>query len=353
MKRTIWKRGCSLLFTLILVIGLMPVTALADGVTGPIPDGLQLNGTIVTGYTGTDTELEIPEGVTEIGSSAFLNSTVQEVKLPSTLTTIGEYAFQNSALTSITIPESVTTIGKYAFTQTDDLVSATILENPTLGEGVFWSSGIQSIEMDKVTAISYLCFASSALSSISMDSVTSIGEGAFKMSNLTEFTVPDTVESIGPYFLDDIDDLTTLTVSLATLQKTGIHKNAFANISSGCDVVLTDVSTDITLLDGGFSVGDATYTFRNFSVTTVRNPSDCTITNQTGGDVSIVVGGETITVAGKPDGHRGFFPIDIGTQFFQSCDQLYLQCKQQYYIRVDHRKSVPRHCYRLHQRPDS
>ena len=297
MKRTIWKRGCSLLFTLILVIGLIPVTALADGVTGPIPDGLQLNGTIVTGYTGTDTELEIPEGVTEIGSSAFLNSTVQEVKLPSTLTTIGEYAFQNSALTSITIPESVTTIGKYAFTQTDDLVSATILGNPTLGEGVFWSSGIQSIEMNRVTAISYLCFAQSSLTSISMDSVKSIGESAFRNTKLTEFAVPDTVESIGAYFLDDIDDLTTLTVSLATLQKTGIHKNAFANISSGCDVVLTDVSTDITLLDGGFSFGDATYTFRNFSVTTVQNPSDCTITNQTGGNVSIVVGGETITVA--------------------------------------------------------
>ena len=297
MKRTIWKRGCSLLFTLILVIGLMPVTALADGVTGPIPDGLQLNGTIVTGYTGTDTELEIPEGVTEIGSYAFLNSTVQEVKLPSTLTTIGEYAFQNSALTSIMIPASVTNIGEYAFTQTDELVSATIQGNPTLGEGVFWSSGIQNIEMDQVTAISYLCFAQSSLTSISMDRVKTIGVSAFKMSNLTEFTVPDTVESIGPYFLDDIDDLTTLTVSLATLQKTGIHENAFANISSTCEVVLTGVNTDITLMDGGFSVGGATYTFLNFSITTVQEPSDCTITNQTGGDVSIVVNGKTITLA--------------------------------------------------------
>ena len=35
MNRTIWKRGCSLLFTLVLVIGLMPVTALAAENTAP------------------------------------------------------------------------------------------------------------------------------------------------------------------------------------------------------------------------------------------------------------------------------------------------------------------------------
>ena len=104
------------------------------------------------------------------------------------------------------------------------------------------------------------------------------------------------MERIDPYFLDNIDDLNKLTVSLATLQKTGIHTNAFANISSGCDVVLTDVNTDITLVEGGFSVEDETYTFLRFSITTVLEPSNCTITNQTGGDVSIVANGETITV---------------------------------------------------------
>ena len=290
------KRFLSLLCVLALCLSLLPATVLAIE-PNEIPDGMTIKGTVVTKYEGNATSVTVPEGVTEIGSYAFLSSTVQEVTLPSTLTTIGEYAFQNSTLTSITIPESVTNIGKYAFTQTDELVRATIQGNPTLGEGVFWSSGIQNIEMDRVTAISYLCFARSSLTSISMDSVKTIGESAFKSTNLTEFTVPDTVESIGPYFLDDIEDLVTLKVSLATLQKTVIHTNAFANISSGCDVVLTDVNTDITLVEGGFSVEDETYTFLRFSITTVLEPSNCTITNQTGGDVSIVVDGETITLA--------------------------------------------------------
>ena len=289
------KRILSLLCALALCLGLLPVTALAID-PGEIPDGMTIVGTVVTKYAGNATSVTVPEGVTEIGYEAFLGSTVQEVTLPSTLTTIGELAFARSALTSITIPESVTTIEAYAFTKTKSLTYAVIQGNPTLGKNAFSESGIKSIEMDQVTAISYQCFVSSSLSSISMDSVQSIGEGAFQYTNFTEFTVPDTVESIGPYFLDYVK-LDKLTVSLATLQKSGIHKNAFANISSGYEVVLTGVNTDITLVDGGFSVGDETYTFLKFSITTVQDPSDCTITNQTGEDVSVVVGGETITLA--------------------------------------------------------
>lgn len=112
MKRTIWKRGCSLLFTLVLVIGLMPATALAVGPAqsieqDTIPDGMTIEGTVVTKYAGTETSVTVPEGVTEIGSYAFLNSTVQEVTLPSTLTTIGEYAFTRSALTSTRYPQAL------------------------------------------------------------------------------------------------------------------------------------------------------------------------------------------------------------------------------------------------------
>lgn len=294
------KRMLSILCVLALCLGLLPVTALADGPDSSItniPAGLEIEGTVVTDYEGTATVVAIPEGVTEIDDRAFLSSTVQEVTLPDTLKAIGEYAFAQSALTSITIPESVTTIEAFAFTKTKSLIDATILGNPTLGNNAFSESGIKSIEMDQVTAISDQCFASSSLSSISMGSVKSIEQGAFQFTNLTEFTVPDTVESIGPYFLDNIDDLDKLTVSLATLQKPGISSNAFANISSTCEVVLTDVDQDVILLEEGLTVNGQTYGFgRRFHIATVQATAG-TITNQTGGDVSVVVGGETITVA--------------------------------------------------------
>lgn len=262
------------------------------------PSVLEKIGESTFGHCTQLSSVTLPAGLVTIGEDAFISCTsLEQIELPSTLKTLEDGAFQLSGLTSITIPESVTEIGAGAFQKTKALQTATIAGNPTLGERVFAESRIQSIEMDQVTAISYQCFYASSLSSISMASVKSIGESAFKITNLTEFTVPDTVESIGPYFLDNIEDLATLTVSLATLQKPGIHENAFANISSGCNVVLTDVNADITLLDDGFSVGDETYTFLNFSINTVQNPSDCTITNQTGEDVSIIVGGETITLA--------------------------------------------------------
>lgn len=289
------KRFFSLFCVLALCLSLLPVTALAID-PNEIPAGMTIEGTVVTDYEGTATVVAIPEGVTEIDGRAFLSSTVQEVTLPSTLKTIGEYAFAQSALTSITVPASVTSIGNNAFSKTKKLVSATILGNPTLGNNVFSESGIKSIEMDQVTAISDQCFASSSLSSISMGSVKSIEQGAFQFTNLTEFTVPDTVESIGPYFLDNIDDLNKLTVSLATLQKPGISSNAFANISSTCEVVLTDVDQDVILLEEGLTVKGQTYGFgRRFHIATVQATAG-TITNQTGGDVSIVVGDETITV---------------------------------------------------------
>ena len=44
------KRILSVLFALALCLGLLPVTALANGVTEPIPEGLEISGTIVEKY---------------------------------------------------------------------------------------------------------------------------------------------------------------------------------------------------------------------------------------------------------------------------------------------------------------
>lgn len=77
--------------------------------------------TIVDGvlekYSGTDSEVVIPEGVTTIGEKAFeRNKTITKVTLPSTLTTIEDYAFWNC--TNLVIPDfpvGMQTIGQEAF----------------------------------------------------------------------------------------------------------------------------------------------------------------------------------------------------------------------------------------------
>ena len=62
------------------------------------------------------TSFTIPEGVTSIGSSAFLGAT---------------------SLTSITIPDSVTSIGNKAFQNATNLTDITIPDTAALGENLF------------------------------------------------------------------------------------------------------------------------------------------------------------------------------------------------------------------------
>ena len=101
----------------------------------------------IMGYTGTDTNVEIPatingKTVTAIGNEAFRkNKTIQSVTIPAGVTVIGHYAFHNcSNLTSVTIPNTVTSIGDYAFTGCSKLTSATIPASVTaIGNSAFYA----------------------------------------------------------------------------------------------------------------------------------------------------------------------------------------------------------------------
>ncbi|MBR4446012.1 MAG: leucine-rich repeat domain-containing protein [Solobacterium sp.] len=67
------------------------------------------------GYRGVK-KLIVPEGVTEIQSSAFLGSCLEEIALPSTLNKIESNAFcYCGSLRSITIPDGITEIAESAF----------------------------------------------------------------------------------------------------------------------------------------------------------------------------------------------------------------------------------------------
>ena len=72
---------------------------------------------VLTAYTGSDTEIIIPDTVTAIGNGVFSGRTdLKNVALPYGLTKIGDNAFKDcSALESITIPDSVKSIGNSAF----------------------------------------------------------------------------------------------------------------------------------------------------------------------------------------------------------------------------------------------
>ena len=78
-------------------------------------------------------QVVLNEGLETIGYAAFYQSELAEINLPSTLTYIGEEAFYGTNLSgSIAIPESVTTIGSKAFYYTYDQITliVTVSEKP-------------------------------------------------------------------------------------------------------------------------------------------------------------------------------------------------------------------------------
>ena len=80
-------------------------------------------------------KLVIEEGVTSIGFYAFQKHYALEVaELPTTLLTIGPEAFLGSGIRDISIPESVTSIGWSAFLDCDNMTSIQI------PDGVGWLS---------------------------------------------------------------------------------------------------------------------------------------------------------------------------------------------------------------------
>ena len=80
----------------------------------------------------------VPQGVTTIGTHAFLDSRLTSVNLPSTLTTIDGYAFQNAQLNTIALPASLASLGSYAFASCTNLTSVVFAGNlPTTDSTVF------------------------------------------------------------------------------------------------------------------------------------------------------------------------------------------------------------------------
>ena len=163
---------------------------------------------ILVGYTGIETDLVIPNGITEINKYAFRDC---------------------DSLTSIEIPDSVTNIGDLAFFSCDSLTSIYVDENNAEYmsiEGNLYSkdgtiliqyalgkSGMSFAIPDSVTTIGDYAFKyCSSLTSVTIgDSVTTIGKGAFdECYNLTSITIPDSVTTIGEFAFYGCDSLTSV-----------------------------------------------------------------------------------------------------------------------------------------------
>ena len=166
------------------------------------------NGVLVK-YTGSESHVCIPNGVTAIGKEAFFGcEQLTSVTIPNGVTGIGEDAFSGcEQLTSVTIPNSVTTISNGAFSGCKRLTSVTIPNG--------------------VTGIANFAFSRCEwLTSVTIpNSVTTIGEDAFyDCERLTSVTIPDSVTTIGKGAFSCCFSLTSVTIPGNVTQ---IGKNPF------------------------------------------------------------------------------------------------------------------------------
>ncbi|MDO5394504.1 MAG: leucine-rich repeat protein [Bacteroidales bacterium] len=144
--------------------------AYADNTTTPVgedPIPFQINGieyigkgtyAQVTGYTGSDTHLDIPRDVKydgrtylvyNIQANAFNgNRTVTSISIPY-IHVIGASAFAGSAVTAIELPSTLTTVGESAFAGSD-LQTLTFQKSSkalTIAQDAFNTPSLQTIIM--------------------------------------------------------------------------------------------------------------------------------------------------------------------------------------------------------------
>ncbi|MEX1307191.1 MAG: leucine-rich repeat domain-containing protein, partial [Eubacteriales bacterium] len=237
-------------------------------------DTFEMAGTTLVTYHGTESVVNVPEGVTAIGEKAFYqNTSITEVKLPETLTYISTSAFQGcTSLQTINFPVGMIEIQNAAFKNCTSLQSAQFPRGlSSLGAQSFYNcTGLVDVfAYEHLGAIGSECFRYCDNLTVHCPQSSFIGgyaeligagtetfnyeatgdfilDGSLLVSYLgsdTEVTLPESVTEIGAYAFAGNTDITTLNI---TSQLSRIQPYAFF----GCEnLISVTAQTGIQRLD--------------------------------------------------------------------------------------------------------
>ncbi|BFP39434.1 hypothetical protein FGF1_02790 [Flavobacteriaceae bacterium GF1] len=215
----------------------------------------------------------IPNGVTRIGARAFARNQLTEVTIPGNVTGIGEGAFSHNQLTEVTIPAMVEYVAGVAFENNPDLRLVTVeAEDPpqlhkdafsnadrgqidlvvplgklqeyldngwhgfrSISHGIFTVDGITYgiTSPTDVMIVDYTGTATVLEIPETVDgngetyTVTAIGEMAFRDNQLTEVTLPSSMERIGRWAFYNNPDLALVRIEAS--DPPVIDATAFSN----------------------------------------------------------------------------------------------------------------------------
>ena len=185
------------------------------------------------------TSVEIPEGITVIGSHAFERSGLNSVTIPEGVTEIGEHAFSDcKSLRSVRIPDTVERIGKNAFAGCENLRIVQIPEMITHIERATFAGCTKLREItipEGVTHIEYYAFYNcKRLSSVILpEGLIEIGVDAFgECKMLHSIIIPPTVREISHYAFRNNISLKRVTLS----ENTQVQATAFPD-----DTIITRI----------------------------------------------------------------------------------------------------------------
>lgn len=225
----------------------------------------------ITGYTGTETVLTVPEAVsgitvTGIADSAFeKNTRIKEITLPDTCTYIGNSAFKNCSRLYKINASGVVSVKKDAFWRCRNLDYVNMPRLANLSQRSFMGCGeLNNIPVENFTVITAYAFSGSELAATSFPNVTTVYNDAFSnCSRLTEISLPslrdgelyervfsgcDKLEKV--YFPDDMISLGGSTFSDTNISDFSFLSNIenaydfeFSNLHNAESIYLPNVKT--------------------------------------------------------------------------------------------------------------
>lgn len=229
------------------------------------------------------TEIEIADGITEIGAHTFdAYENISSIVLPDSVTKVGENAFNHcdkaisidfgtglkeigakafsdcKALTSISLPASLETIGSSAFSGCAGLTGGLVIPNSvtTIGDSAFANdeklTGALTIG-SSVTSIGKSAFGSCKFSGTLTipDSVTSIGESAFNACQFTDISLGNRLVEIGKnafYYSGTYSGHLSIPDSVTTIGESAFSSLGFTSIHLGKSVKTIGASAFINCI---------------------------------------------------------------------------------------------------------
>ena len=218
------------------------------------------NGSIVSliVYRGSNTNLIIPNDITEINRGAFYGcSELVSITIPNSVTSIGNYAFYGcSGLTSIAIPSGVSSIGNMTFSGCSTIESITIpfvggsktatsAQSSTLFGYIFGTSfytGATSTRQYYSASSSTIYYIPATLRSITVTGGNILYGAFYGCSNLNSISITNGVTSIGNNAFYGCSGLASINIPNSV---TSIGERAFYNCSGITDVGIPNSVTSI------------------------------------------------------------------------------------------------------------